>query len=138
VNRITKTIPFSKQKGGEKMKTGAILGAVSAVAAFAVPAHAQDLRVNITSITKGMSGSARVVNMAGNYATATGVNLTRVQINALDSSGRLVSSAAGSFNRSTRLWSAGVGDFRLAYFYVSFTVSTPRGNFTYSSSTYRW
>lgn len=114
-----------------------VAGIVAALAASPVTAHAQ-LNITVTNHTKGMSGAARVVNMAGNYQVAQNSRLVRVWIQSLDSMGRPVSGANGRYDANRRTWSVGVGDFRLAYYYVEFTVSTPSGNRVYSTGRYRW
>jgi hypothetical protein len=91
----------------------------------------------ITQNSKTMVGPSRHVQMAGTYTLTTGeLSLTSVQIITLDSSGSWLSSASGSKTGST--WTAGVGDFALAYYYVEFKVSTTTGTATYRTPTYTW
>lgn len=111
--------------------------ALALVVAF--PGTSEALTYNVQSMRKYMSGPARVVEMRGSYARSNKQeNLTLVRIVALGANGQMVSAARGTFDKGTKTWKAGVGDFRLVSFYTEFTVTTPSGGYTLKTPTYRW
>jgi hypothetical protein len=110
---------------------------ISLLALLLVPAVALAFTYTVTQNSKMAVGSSRHVQMAGTYTLTAGeLSLTRVQIVTLDRNGNLLSTAVGSSTGTT--WSAGVGDFALAFYYVEFKVSTTTGTRTYRTSTYSW
>lgn len=110
---------------------------LSLLALLLIPAIAFAFSYTVTQNSKAMVGPSRHVQVAGTYALSAGeLSLTSVQIVTLDQSGSFLSSASGSKTGST--WTAGVGDFALAYYYVEFKVSTTTGTRTYRTSTYTW
>lgn len=86
-----------------------------------------------------MSGSVRMVEVQGTYATVAGEQVTLVRIIALDASGRELSAAWGSWNPTKKEWSASLGDYRMASYYVEFTTKyqkeAPR---KWNTPVYKW
>lgn len=102
-----------------------------------IPAVAFAFSYTVTQNTKTRVGTSRHVQMAGTYTLTTGeTGLTSVYIVTLDRNRQFLSSAVGSKTATT--WSAGVGDFALAYYYVEFKVATTTGTRTFKTPTYTW
>ena len=102
-----------------------------------IPAAASAFSYTVTQHNKSLVGSSRHVNMAGTYTLTAGeTSLLSVYIVTLDQNRNWLSSASGSKTIST--WSAGVGDFALAYYYIEFRVATPTGTRLYKTPTYTW
>ncbi len=102
-----------------------------------LPAVAFAFSYAVTQNTKTQVGTSRHVQMAGTYTLSAGeTGLTSVYIVTLDKNRNWLSSASGSKTATT--WSAGVGDFALAYYYVEFKVATTTGTRTIRTPTYTW
>lgn len=102
-----------------------------------IPAVAFAFSYAVTQNTKTMVGPSRHVQMAGTYTLTAGeTSLTSVRIITEDQNHGWLSAASGSKTATT--WTAGVGDFALAYYYVEFKVATTTGTKTFRTPTYAW
>jgi hypothetical protein len=110
--------------------------AIVLLALLSLPAVALAFTGTVTQNSKTSAGSSRLVQMAGTYTLAAGETLVSVYIFTLDHNGNPLSSAHGSSTAST--WSAGIGDFALAYYYVELKVATSTGTATYRTPIYAW
>lgn len=89
----------------------------------------------ITSAKPTIGLNSKVITVAGTYKLSAGESIVAVHVVTLDANQRQVSAAQGNWGSGR--WSAAVGDFRMVYWKVVFTVSQNGSRRTFSSPVYR-
>ena len=111
--------------------------ALSTALAGAAPNRAQALSMTVDHRVE--HGPGRVVEMDGHYRrTSQTEHLEHVRLILMDASHRVMSTSRGTFDRPSKSWQVGGGDYRTVYYRVDFIVSTPNGDQTFSTATYSW
>jgi hypothetical protein len=115
-----------------------LLSLLALVAIIGFCGEASAFGGNVTGGKTYMQGTARVAELRGTFTLAANEQLTNVRMIAYDAQGRQLSAAQGTWNSTTRTWSAAVGDFRMAYYQVEFTVRIGNTTKKYYTLAYRW
>jgi hypothetical protein len=101
-------------------------------------AEAKAFGGNITYARTYLSGPARVADLRGNFTLAANEQLINVRMISYDGQARQLAAAQGTWNPTTRTWTAAVGDFQMVYFQVEFTVRIGNTTKKYYTLAYRW
>ena len=99
----------------------------------------QALEFNVNNTNKYKNGPAFMVEMTGTFKRSPGEKrLLNAWVVILDANGNERGRDQAIIDRRAKTWTGGVGDFRGAYYYAEFRVSTVAGDRYFKTVTRRW
>lgn len=117
-----------------------VIALIAIAAVTMVPTLVHAFQNTVTARREWRSGTAKMAQLSGTFRLAGGERISSVHIEHLDASGRVVSAAMGTVNRSGHTWTASSGDFRTVKYRAAFYITDARGGNlrVFYSTTYLW